>query len=149
MVECYKRHVTLFEKIAAVTFWIFAISAIVVQLFYGGGAEMFTAIIVAFTVLFTYMVFGPVTYELREDELAVIMPIVNYRKENLISYNVMINCDTVGSFFLSKRDLDAVEVIITYRPTGSNRNRTISCHPKNVQDFVKRLNEKCPHLIDT
>lgn len=146
MVKRYKRHITVLEKGTAIILWGFLGATVVAQLFYGIGAELLMAVFAFFAILFTYLVFLPVEYELRETELVVISSFS--KKEQRIPYSEIVDCDTVGSFLLSKQDFDSVEAIITYQPEGKGRNRTISCHPKNVTDFVQTIYMRAPHLTD-
>jgi len=146
MVKRYKRHITVFEKGTAIILWGFLGVAVVTQLFYGIGAELLIAVFAFFALLFTYLVFLPVEYELNADELVVISSATGRTQQ--IPFSQIIDCDTIGSFRLSKRDFDAVEAIITYHPDGKKRKKTISCHPKNVTDFVQTLYVRVPHLTD-
>lgn len=146
MVKKFKRHITVFEKGTAIILWGFLGITAIAQLFYGIGAELLIAVFAFFAFLFTYLVFLPVEYELGEHELVVISSLSG--KKQRIPYGEIIDCDTVGSFLLSKKDFDAVEAIITYCPEGKKRNKTVSCHPKNVTDFVQTLYVRAPHLTD-
>ena len=146
MVKRFKRHITVFEKATAIILWGILGAAMVAQLFYGIGAELLIAVFAIFAVLFTYLVLLPVEYEFGEDELVVINSL--FGKTQRISYEEMIDCDTVGSFLLSKQDFDAVEAIITYRPTGKKTKKSVSCHPKNITDFVQTIYVRAPHLTD-
>lgn len=143
--EKFSKHISGTEKTVAVIFGLLLILAVAVQLFFDGDVLLLIMALAVCTAAFCALVFLPEAYELREQSLVVVNE--KLRREISVPYDGILHIDTVGSFRSSKRDFDAVEVILKYRPAGKKGTRTISCHPKNVQGFVKSLQEKCPNLI--
>lgn len=143
--EKFSKHISGTEKAVAVILGLLLLLAVAVQLFFAGDVLLLILALAACTAVFCALVFLPETYELREDSLTVANKLLG--SSVYIPYSTVLHIDTVGSFRSSKRDFDTVEVILKYRPAGKKGTRTISCHPKNVQGFVKSLQEKCPNLI--
>ncbi len=142
--EVFERHVSRYEKATAVVFWIMLLLTVITQVFFHGHVLLLMAIFAVLAVTFSLLVFLPEVYEFGEESLSIVKP--KLRITVRIPYDQILKIDTVGLFRHLKRDFDSVEVILTFRPSGGKRKRTVSCHPKNVLAFVKALQEKCPDL---
>lgn len=143
--EKFPKHISTMEKTAAGIFGLLLILSIAVQVFFNGDVLLLIMVLAVCATLLFCLVFIPETYELREDSLTVVNQLTH--RSVSIPYDVILHIDTVGTFRSAKRDFDSVEVILKYRPVGMKRIRTISCHPKNVQGFVKSLRGRCANLI--
>ena len=141
--ERFQKHISRFEKATAVVFYMMLLLCIVTQLFFGGGATLLTAVIAVISALFSWLVFAPEHYELKENALVICRGVSGRCMD--IRYDSIISIDSVGNFRSAKRDLDSVEVVIKYR-LGDGRRRSVSCHPKNVLGFVRLLQDRCPNL---
>lgn len=141
-----KRHISVFEKATAVIFWVMLLLTIITQVFFDGDVLLLMALFAVLAVVFSLMVFLPETYEFREETLSVVNP--KLKRVVHIPYDRIVKIDTVGLFRQLKKDFDSTEVILTFKPVGGERKRTISCHPKNVLGFMRMLHEKCPHLME-
>lgn len=141
----YSKHISGIEKVVAAILGAMLILTVIVQVFFDGGVSLLLLILAVCTAVFSYLVFLPEIYELREDSLVVVNQLLQHSIS--VPYDTVLQIDTVGSFRNSKRDIDTVEVIVRYRPRGKKRTRSLSIHPKNVPDFFKQLQERCPNLI--
>ena len=141
--ERFQKHISRFEKVTAVVFYMMLLLCIVTQLFFGGGATLLTAVIAVISGLFSWLVFAPEYYELKEDALFICRGVSGRCMG--IRYDSIISIDSVGNFRSAKRDLDSVEVLIKYR-LGDGRMRSVFCHPKNVLGFVRLLQDRSPNL---
>ena len=144
--KSFKRHVSVLEKTALIVIWLLMAVSVAAQLFYGGGAMTLLLCLSVCAVLLSYLILTPARYEFEDDALVL----VNFKpmRNKKIPYADMICYDTVGSFLALKVDFDSTEVMITYKSDKSVFKKTVSCHPKNIQDFVKALQQRCPNLID-
>jgi len=141
----FRKHVSNTEKAVAVILWLLLALSVVAQLFFGGGTLALILVVAICAGVYSFLVFIPEVYELRDDSLTVINTLL--RRSVTIPYTTILHIDTVGTFRSSKRDFDSVEVIVKYKPQGKKRPRSISAHPTNVRDFFKLLQERCPNLI--
>ena len=141
----FKKHVSNTEKAVAVILWLLLILAVAAHLFFGGGVLALILAVAICAGVYSFLVFIPEVYELRDDSLVVVNTLFN--RSVTIPYITVLNIDTVGTFRSSKQDFDSIEVIVRYRPQGKKRMRSISTHPTNVRDFFKLLQERCPNLI--
>ena len=144
MVEKFPKHVTFFEKVTVTVVGILLLLCVVTQLFLEGDVLLLIAVLTAYELIFSYLVFWPETYEFRETSLAIITGKQKIRKE--IPYSSVFVLETVGRFRDAKKDFDAVEVLLTYVPDGKKLAHSVSCHPKHVRGFVKELQQRCPNL---
>lgn len=142
--DTYRKHISQSEKAVAAIIWAFFLLAMVTQIFFSGKVLVLAALFAVCGVVFSCLVFLPESYMLREDALVVERFL---RKPMILPYGEILHIDTVGTFRSSKRDMDTVEVIVKYRPTGKKLARSVSCHPRNVLGFVNALKPKCPNLI--
>ena len=140
----YKRHISRFEIAAAIVIGGVLLAAVFSQLFYGSDLTLLMAILTVCGLLYAFLLLTPIAYDFEETELVLVNPKPLQSKR--IRYADVIYIDTVGSFHLSKKDFDTVEVILTCR-LASGWKKTVSCHPKNVTDFVKTLHERCPNIV--
>ena len=142
----FQKHISRIEIILAGAMYLLLLLAMITQLFFGGGALLILAALTIISVVYTYLVFWPECYEFKEHSFLL----TNSKRERTleIRYLDIIDFNTVGSFQLSQRDFDTVEVILTYRTGPKERKRTVSCHPKDIHGFVNMLQKQCPHLID-
>jgi len=143
--KAFRKHISHSEKVVAAVLWLLLVLSVVAQLFFGGGVLTLCLLSAVCAAVYSFLVFVPEVYELREDSLAVVTPLLH--RSVAIPYAEILKIDTVGSFRSSKRDADTIEVILKYRTAGKNRLRSISCHPKKVQDFVRELQPLCPNLL--
>ena len=144
MVEKFPKHISFFEWATAVIIGLVLILAIIAQIFFDSDTLRLIVILAVSELVLSYLVFWPETYEFRENSLVIMTGKQRIRKE--ILYNTVFDLDTVGRFRDAKRDADTVEVIVIYVPKEGETPRTISCHPKNVQAFVEKLQSRCPNL---
>ena len=128
----------------AILMWILSAAIVCIRIIYGGELMLLFAIFIVSAVVLSVLLITPLGYEFKEEELVIInkKPL----SDRCIPYSSIIKCDTIGSFVMSKGDIDAVEVLITYKPEGNNRKKTVCCHPKKVDKFMKTLQESCPHM---
>ena len=140
----YKKHISIFEIIAAIVIGGILLVAVVSQIIYGSDLTLLIAILMFCGLLYAFLLLTPIAYVFEETELVLVNP--KPMRSKRIRYADVIYIDTVGSFLLSKKDFDTVEVILTYR-LSSGWKKTVSCHPKNVTDFVKTLHEHCLNII--
>ena len=143
--EKYQRHVSGVEKIVAVIIWAALVLALITQLCYNENVLALIVVLAVCAVTFSWLVFLPEFYELREDSLVIVKSLPS--KTVVIPYALILHIDTVGTFRSSKKDLDTVEAIIKYRPQGKKLTRTVSCHPKNILGFVNALKPRCENLV--
>ena len=141
----YQKHISDTEKAVAVILWLLFALTLVTQLFFNGNVLALAAVFAVCAAVFSCLAFLPESYELLEESLVVVNPVL--RRRLVIPYVQILHIDTVGTFRGSKRDFDTVEVIVKYRPAGKKLTRTVSCHPKNVLGFVNTLKPSCPNLI--
>ena len=135
--KTFKRHISKFEKAALVIFYIVFLLMLLGQAVYGGGAVWFMAVTAVGSAVLTYLLFVPSGYEFHQHALVIVNPKPLNNKE--IRYSDIIRFDTVGSYFAAKFETDSLEVLIRYRPNGPKSRKSVSCHPKNVVDFVETL----------
>ena len=140
----YKKHISIFEITAAIVIGGVLLVAAVSQIFYGSDLTLLMAILTCCGFLYAFLLLTPIAYGFEETELVLVNPKPMQNKR--IRYADVIYIDTVGSFLLSKKDFDTVEVILTYQ-LANGWKKTVSCHPKNVTDFVKTLHERCPNIV--
>ena len=141
----FPKHVSIFEKATVVIIGFFLLVCIVTQLFFDGNVLRFSAILAVSELVFSWLVFWPEAYEFRETSLVIVTAKQKVRRE--IPYHTIFDLETVGRFRDAKKDADTVEVILIYVPEGKTIHRSVSCHPKNVHDFVKELQARCPNLF--
>ena len=135
--KVFERHISKFEKAALAFFYLAFGLMILGQLVYGGGAVWFIAVTAVGAAALTYLLFVPSRYEFHQHALVIVNPKPLHNKE--IRYSDIIRLDTVGSFWAAKFETDSLEVFVRYRPNGPKSRKTVSCHPKNVVDFVETL----------
>ena len=140
----FPKHISAFEKVTAIVIGIFLLLCVIAQLFFNGDVLRLITILSVCELALSWMVFWPETYELREDSLAIVT--VGEKVIREIPYHAVFDLETVGRFRDAKKDFDTVEIILTYVPVGKKRARSVSCHPKNVQAFVEKLQSRCPNL---
>ena len=140
----FKRHIGFVEMATAVFIWALFFATLGVRLFFGGELTVLLLFFGCCAAVLTFLLLTPLRYEFGDDSLLI----VNKKplKDRIIPYKSVVKCDTIGSFMVSKSDIDAVEVLITYKPDGANRSKTICCHPKKVDKFVKMLQDSCPTM---
>lgn len=143
--KVFKKHISKFEKAAALGFWSVLLLTVITQVFFDVNVLLWLVIIVVLTVTYSLVVFLPEVYEFKEETFSVVN--IKLNKSVIIPYDRIIKIDTVGLFRNIKKDFDSAEIIITYKPVGKGNKCTILCHPKNIMAFVKLLYEKCPNLI--
>ena len=143
--EVFKKHVSVFEKATAVVFWAMLLLTIVTWVFFDGNVVLLMGIFALLAIAFSLIVFLPEVYEFGDETLSVVNP--KLKRAVHIRYDQILKFDTVGLFRHLKKDFDTTEVIITFKPAGGGSKRTISCHPKNVLEFMRTLQEKCPQLL--
>lgn len=145
LMKRYKKHVTRTEKVGPTLIGVLLAIAIVAQLFFNCVVLPLIMLLGVCLAILLGLIFLPEFYELHRNDLVIVNPLLS---SNLhISYDEILYIDTIGLFRRVKRDMDAVEVVLKYRPSGKKMIRTVCCHPKNVTDFVKELQERCPNLI--
>ena len=132
------------EMATAIFMWILSAVILCVRIIYGGNLILLFVIFIVSAVALSVLLMTPLGYEFKEEELVII----NKKpfSDRHIPYSSMIKCDTIGSFMISKSDIDAVEVLITYKTEGNNRKKTVCCHPKKVDKFIEMLHESCPNM---
>lgn len=140
--ERFQKHISQWEKTVAVILYLMLLLTIVTQLFFGGEVLLLMGVFAACALIFSWLVFEPEIYELQENHLVVIRG----KRCFEIPYEWIIVIDTLGSFRGLKRDIDSTEVVLKYKLEGTEKKKSISCHPKNVMRFAKLLREKCPSL---
>ena len=142
--KSFQKQVSVTEKVATGVIWFFVGITIVAQLIFNESVLLLLSVLTVCASIFSVLVFAPETYNFTEKFFLIIKG--NGRKTICIPYDSIVKFDTVGSFRLSKIEFDTVEVILTYKQNESKRKKTISCHPRNVQEFVRILQDACPHL---
>ena len=143
--KTYKKHVTRTEKVAPSFIGVLLVIAIIAQVFFGCQVLPLIILMSLCLAILLALIFMPECYELRENDLVIVNSLL--RRSFHIAYDEILYIDTVGFFRRAKRDVDAVEVLLKYRPSGKVAIRTVSCHPKKVTDFIKELQERCHNLI--
>lgn len=141
----YPKHITLTEILGPSFVGALLAIAIVAQVAFDCDVLPLILLLGVFLAVFGGMAFLPEFYELRDDGLVIVNSLL--RSSFRVAYDEILYIDPVGFFRRTKRDIDAVEVIVGYRPAGKKRIRTVCCHPKNAPDFVKTLRGHCPNLI--
>lgn len=141
----YKKHISWIDITAVIVLGGVWLVAFINQLFYSSDMTLLMTLLTACGLLYAFLLLTPIAYEFEEAELVLVNPKPLQSKR--IRYVDVIYIDPVGSFFLFNQDADTIAVILSYRPSGSGRKKTVSCHPKNVTDFVKTLQDHCPNLI--
>ena len=142
--KSFKRHISVAEKLTAVFIWALFLTTLGVRLFFGGELTVLLVIFAVCAAVFTFLLLTPLRYDFGDDQLLI----VNKKplKDRAIPYKAVIKCDTIGSFRHSKWDINAGEVLITYKPDGERRKKTVCCHPQKVDKFVKLLQDSCPYM---
>ena len=142
--EKFQKHITFLEKITGAVLGLALLVCIVTQIFFDGDVMLLIAVLAVCELVFSYLVFWPETYEFRETSLVIAT--TGGRRRAEIPYCTVFDVETAGKFREAKKDFDSVEIILTYVPTGKKLARSVSCHPKNVHDFINELQLRCPNL---
>lgn len=142
--KSFKKHISFIEKATAIFIWVLLIATLAVRFIYGGELMLLIAFFAVCSAVFSFLLITPISYEFKENELFIanIKPLADIH----IPYKSITRCDTIGSFALSKMDIDAVEVVITYNLKDGKRKKKICCHPKKVDRFIKTLQDSCPNM---